>query len=266
MKNCSSIEWNCNDPHIYQTNQRPTEPENLKREQHPVKVQNSPKGRYNPPSEHLYQINPWPTERKDIYRQYTNYSSTSSLESYGNWARKESYCLFNNGRRANFTLQLNLQRAYCVSDILKLRKELNQLFAYLRRTKNFAAYAVLEITRDKYKKKPTDKIHTHFLIETALTVAELKDLFRRACEAAKYTPDDYEISKIENITGMRDGEYKHRICNYITKDGFPKKVIMFKPNLGFRKTRKVGKFWMDKNGKPTNKEKIWAKAQKGKRN
>ncbi|MGL4593958.1 MAG: hypothetical protein ACRCUY_04425 [Thermoguttaceae bacterium] len=75
------------------------------------------------------------------------YSATSSLESYSNWARKESYCLFNNGRMANFTLQLNLLRFYIFPDIPQLRQELTKLFAYLSRKKTIVAYAVLEVTK-----------------------------------------------------------------------------------------------------------------------
>lgn len=216
---------------------------------------------HNPNDHHLYQTNPWPKEpKKVVFAWGANRSWTSSLESYRNAARKASFCLFHNGRRANFTVQLNLQRTYFVQDVPSLRAELTKLFSFLGRKKSIVAFAVLEITRNEFKTVPTDKVHVHFLVDTALTEAELIDLFRRACKAAKFTPDDYRISKVENIAGISDGAYKHRACNYIVKDVRSDKIIMFKRNLGFRKIRTVGKWWTDENGQPTKKEKIWKQA------
>lgn len=216
---------------------------------------------HNPNDNHLYQTNPWPNEPPKPFTWGKNRSWTSSLESYASAAQKESYCLLHNGHRANFTLQLNLLGIYFVHDIEKLRSELKKLFACLSRKKNISAYAALEVTRNKFKTGPTDRIHIHFLIDTKLTEIELIDLFHRACKSAKFTTDDYRISKVDNIAGISDGEYKHRICNYIVKDGFPEKVIMFKTmKPRFNKIRTVGKFWTDKDGKPTQKDKIWMKA------
>lgn len=217
---------------------------------------------HNPSDHHLYQTNPWPKEpKKVIYPWGANRSWTSSLESYRNAARKASFCLFHNGRRANFTVQLNLQRTYFVQDVPTLRAELTKLFSFLGRKKSIVAFAVLEITRNEFKTGPTDKIHVHFLVDTALDESELIDLFRRACKAAKFTPDDYRISKVKNIAGMSDGEYKHRCCNYVTKDLRTDNIVMFKRNLGFRKIRTVGKWWLDKNGNPTNMENTWDQAK-----
>lgn len=165
--------------------------------------------------------------------------------------------MFHNGRRPNFMLQLNLCRIYLVSDIPKLRKELDKLFAYLRRKKKIVAYAVLEVTRNKRKNRPVDQVHLHFLVDTELTEAELRNFFHRACKSAKYTADDYRVSSVKNIAGKPDREYK-RICRYLVKDGYPEKIIMFKPGLGFNKIRTIGKWWTDKDGTPTTKKKIWA--------
>lgn len=198
---------------------------------------------HNPNSDCLYQTNPWPKEPGIKFTWNTNYSWTSSLESYRNAARRESYCLFHNGRRASHTLQLNLLRYYRIQDVTKLRVELSKLFAYLGRKKSLTAFAALEITRDEFKTGPTDRVHLHFLINTALTEDELINLFHRACKAAKYTTEDYRISKVERIVGIPDDEYKYRYCNYIVKDGLPGRVIMFKSKL-FRKIRTVGKWWV----------------------
>ena len=225
-----------------------------------TKKQNKPAGWHNPDDEHLYQTNPWPKDPDWLKEKHINYSATSSLESYPNWARKEAFCLLHNGRRPNFILQLNLQRPYFRADIPNLKKELDSLFAYLRRKKKIVAYAVIETTRNEYKTGPSDKVHIHFLIDTELAEGELKNLFHRACKSAKYTPDDYRISKVKSIAGISDNEYKYRICNYIVKDGFPDKIILFKRGLGFRKIRTIGKFWVDSAGRPTTKEKIWSQA------
>lgn len=209
---------------------------------------------------HLYQKHPRELEPFDPNRKYINRSWTSSIESYGNAARKESYCLYNNGRRANFTLQLNLLRTYLRSDVPKLRKEMDSLFGYLRRKQQIVAYAVFEVTRDEFQVHPVDKVHLHFLIDTELSESELRDLFHRACKSAKYSNDDYRISKVENISDITDQEYK-RLCRYLVKDTAKewrqKNPILFKYRAGFRKLRMIGKFWENSNGAPTTKKEIW---------
>lgn len=206
---------------------------------------------------HLYQKKPRLETPYNPNRPYGVCSWTSSIKSYEKATRKESGCLFKNDRRAKFLLQLNLQRSYFLADFPQLRKGLDRMFAYLRRKKNIVAYAVLEVTRNKRKTRPIDQVHLHFLIDTLLTEDELRDLFHRACKAAKYTPDDYRISRITNIAGKPDFEYK-RICRYLVKDGNPDKIIMFKPGIGLRKIHTIGKWWVDKDGNPTTKKKIWA--------
>lgn len=206
---------------------------------------------------HLFQKKPRLETPYNPNRPYSVCSWTSSLASRAKAARKESCCLFNNGRRAKFILQLNLFRTYLVSDIPQLRKELDRLFAYLRRKKNTVAYVVLEVTRGKQKTKPTDKVHLHFLIDTELTESALRNLFHGACAAAKYMSDDYSISSVKNIAGKPDHEYC-RICRYIVKDGYSDKIVMFKSGLGLRKIRTIGRWWTDKDGTPTKKEEIWA--------
>ena len=201
----------------------------------------------------IYQHAP---RQEETYTEYPVYSWTSSKESYSKTASREAYCLFNNGRKANFTLQLNLYRMYFVQDIEALRKELSILFAYLRRKKKIAAYAVLEVTRDQLG-MPTNKVHFHFLIDTDLSENKLKKLFHRACKSAGYTRNDYRLSKVDDISGKPDDEYRW-LCKYIVKaDRLPKKVILFKKHLRLRKTRTVGDFWLDANGDPTTKKAIW---------
>lgn len=215
---------------------------------------------------HLYQKNPRLKNPDATEQQPERASWTSSIESFRKAARCESFCLFSNGLRANRVLQLNLLRNYFIADIDALCKEQNDLRGFIRRhnkkkeKEKIVAHSVMEVTRNKFKTAPTDQVHFHFLIHTTLSETELIDLFHRACQAAKYASSDYRISKVCNIAGTSDEEYK-RICAYQAKDGYEDRIIMFKPGLGFNKIRKIGDFWVNKNGVPTTKQKIWLQAE-----
>ena len=68
---------------------------------------------------------------------------------------------------------------------------------------------------------------------------------------------------VKNIAGISDAEYKYRYCNYIVKDDpngkYRDKIILFKRNVGFRKVRTVGQWWVNEDGTPTTMGEIWDK-------
>ena len=206
---------------------------------------------------HIYQDRPVQTE---TYRVYGRKMWTTSLQSFQDAARKEFYCLSHNGRcRLKYRVTLNLLRTYLVPDVPKLLAERRKLFAYLGRKKSIVSYAVVEVTRNDFKTVPTDRVHFTFLIDTALTASELKTLFERACKAAGYREGDYRISEVLDLEGMPEEEYEQRVLKYVVKFDckVPGKIILFKPNLGLRKTYTIGSFWTDGAGNRTTKAAIW---------
>lgn len=207
----------------------------------------------------LRQINP---KLLSTYRLHKVISTTDSLESYRNWALRESITLKENHRQANKEIRVGLLRELSVAELKKIRTKCRD---YLRKNK-MPFYATFEFTRKvtgfkkggkKKIKHPTDRMHGHYLLDTDKGKEELEEFFNNVCFSCGLSEGDFDVR-------CREIPNPKRYAFYLTKYKLPHRVILAKKNVGFRKTSCSKDWWIDANGNITSRKEIW-KGYKAKR-
>jgi hypothetical protein len=107
-------------------------------------------------------------------------SKTESLDSYRRDALHEYGKLKVNGTIPNHIVQVNYKVKLSVEEIQKLWRQ------HSRRLRNagIVARVTMEITRDKWRRRPVNKVHYHFVAKDDRSPDELKELFAAVCQCA----------------------------------------------------------------------------------
>lgn len=192
----------------------------------------------------LYQEHP---RQRCTYTVRKSYSKTDSLESYNHAAKKECCLLLDNKRRATHEIELHHLSELSIPSLVSFWKKLKR---YLKRI-GIVAYSIKEITRDNWK-KPTNRMHTHFLIDGQWSKSQLESTFKDCCLASGLTEKEFEIKyrELYNFYGK---------IFYATKFNRPEKVILFAKNTDLQKFETIGDWFLDEDGKPISATAAWAK-------
>ena len=122
--------------------------------------------------ERLYQEHP---RRESKYPGLK--SKNESLESYRRDATREAMVLKLNGTVPDHIIQLNYFVELSV-------KEIQTLWArHSRRLRDngVVAYAAMEITKDKWRQRPINRVHYHIIAKDDRTGDEMEELFEAVC-------------------------------------------------------------------------------------
>lgn len=151
----------------------------------------------------------------------------------------------NNKRRAKHWITLHFLFDTNVNEIKCYWKKIK---SYLKRA-SIVAYRSIEITRDE-NKKPTNRVHFHFLVDSPLSENELKSTFRDCCLCSELNNSSFRIDyrKIFNFLG---------IACYVTKLNRPEKAILFEKHTGIRKFETIGNWYVDEAGDPISRKQAW---------
>lgn len=182
------------------------------------------------------------------------FSWTNSLESYQFSAWKEVCLLLSNTRRANHEIVLGYQIELSPFLIMFVWSELRKILS----KRGIVAYVVIEITRNKYRNRPINRVHYHFLIDSSLKKEELEGIFRTACKRVGFNEKEVTI-KYDSIDDEKT--FRRRVF-YILKYNRPWRVILFQPKkrLGTQ-INKIYQFggWFESEG---GKTKMWKNGHK----
>lgn len=176
-------------------------------------------------------------------------SYTESIESYMRAARIECWIHENNYRFPKHEIVLHMLKKIDVVTIKlnwkKLRKRLNKAGI------EFAA--AIEITRGK-DRKPSNRIHYHFLIDSPMDRDELKQAIKTAC--IKSGIGAYQVDFTLNCPSQADIVWGITKIHYFTKFNKPEKVILFKKGFRIQKFYYSRNWFIEPDGTPTTKTKI----------
>ena len=120
----------------------------------------------------LYQICPQKGDRRSVR------SKTASLKSYQLDAQHEYGKLKVNGTIPNHIIQVNYLTELSKEKIQELWRQHSRR---LRRAGIVARVAV-EITRDKQRQRPVNRVHYHFVAKDDRTADEMEELFETVCQ------------------------------------------------------------------------------------
>ena len=106
----------------------------------------------------------------------------------------------------------------------------------------------LEITKNKRRTRPTNRVHHHLAVQDTRTPAELRAIVRGVC-LCEMPKRSFRVTCKPIIDWADKGVWyfvKYRmLSNYL-----------FQPNLPLQKFYFVGKWWTNKDGTPTTREAI----------
>jgi hypothetical protein len=194
----------------------------------------------------LFQDNP---RYKSTYTLHTNRSTTDSIESYQNAARKERTILRWNGRVPTKELVLHFLVELWADDIRRLQR---RIFRYLKEH-GFEGVANIELTRGAYG-KPNNTVHFHLLTDDKRREWELRQLLETACERQSIVKG---IDFCVTCRALWDG---YRYFDYFTKcdKKYSDRVILFQRGLlesgrTIQKFYTIGAWYQEDRGKV----KIW---------
>lgn len=192
-------------------------------------------------------------------RPFYHKGKTDSKESYSNDVKKTRFAIANNGNKIKHEIKVNLLKIFSIQ---YLREQWEIIRRFLLK-EGIIAYGTREITCDpvydpktkEWIKKPSNRFHYHFIVVNQIPKQQLLTIFRTAfSKAGLIENDDFMIThkKITDIT---------KVSFYFTKYQVWDKIILFRPKLGFQKFVKVGKFFVDKNGKETTVDELFEPAK-----
>ena len=192
----------------------------------------------NPKKPKLYQEHP---RRKSQFRRYK--SKTESRESFRLDALDEYGKLKANGTIPNHIVQVNYQVELTVKEIQALWKQ----HARRLRSAGIVARAAIEVTKDKWRQRPTNKVHYHFVVKDDRPRDELKELFEAVCRC-EMEESTFKVNVFP--FDEKKGGWKGYIAYFVKlkdKDG---ENILFEKGLRLRKYYTIGKWWTHKDGTP----------------
>lgn len=195
----------------------------------------------------LYQERPY---RMSTYRLHKSYSTTDSLESYNNAARREVCILLRNRRKAKHEIVIHHLTELPLKQVHETWRKIK---GYLKKS-GIVAWTVTEITRDN-RSKPTNRIHRHLLIDGKWSDKTLRRLFKDSCLCSGLEKKDFRIDyrTIPN--------FKKKVF-YATKCNRPNEVILFTKHTGIRKFEAIGPWFLDESGNPISRTESWENVKK----
>ena len=197
--------------------------------------------------EELYQANP---RRHDRSERYKPKSFTESHESYQRAARKETWIHQNNHRTPNHEIVLHYLTEISVKELRERWKKIQRVLSRL----GIEFLASLELTLGK-NKKPNNTVHYHFLVDHPMSRDELKDMFKCICLCLGLGEKDFSL----NFPNKGIYDFGKRKIKYFVKDGHHDKVVLFTTGLRLQKFYHSKNWFLDENGNPTTKAKIYAR-------
>jgi len=212
----------------------------------------SPENSNNRKLRRLFQPSP---RRKSQYPRVK--SKTESLESYRLDALHEYGKLKVNGTIPNHIVQVNYKTEMSVEEIRELwRKHSNRL-----RRAGVVARVAMEITRNKWRQRPVNKVHYHFVAKDDRTPDEIEELFKAVLRMEM----DQSTFKIHVFPFNEKHGWKGYIAYFVkfrNKDG--KDPILFTKGLRMRKyfTINESKWWTHPDGTPRTMQSIKKQMQR----
>jgi len=198
----------------------------------------------------LYQEHP---RQKSKYPGYK--SKTESLESFRLDAISEWGSLHVNGTIPNHIVQLNYLSELSVEEIQALwKKHSRRLYRA-----GIVARVAIEITKGRWKQRPANKVHYHFVVKDhTRTRDELKELFIAVCMCEmKKSAFVVNVFPFDEDKGGWEG-----YMAYFVKLKGKDENILFEEKLGLRKYFTIGKWWTDEDGTPISVKDIKKKKQR----
>ena len=203
----------------------------------------------------LYQ---YPPRRRNTYSAIPwKRSWTFSRTTYQNAAKREYELLLANYRQANHLVTIKYFREFTNLQIIALWSELKTLLTQ----QGIIAYVVIEITTrrhiypdGRYRDYPIRRVHYHILVDSNLSECRLREIFNCACLDAGLVKDAFEV----HYAIIPDRETFEHKARYILKyKTFKKQAILFKPHTGINKICSINTWFINSDGTPANKEKMW---------
>ena len=189
-------------------------------------------------TERLYQISP------DIGYESDPPSYTFSRASYDKATRHEAMILLLNGSVPDYNIRLNYLVEMSAKEIAALwRKHSRRL-----ERAGIIARVAIEITKNKRRTRPVNRVHYHLAVQDTRPPAELRAIVRGVCLC--------EMSKRSfMVTSKPITDWENRDVWYFVK--YMKwSNYLFRPNLPLQKFYTVGKWWTDKDGTSRTRESI----------
>ena len=172
----------------------------------------------------LYQKYP-----KQKSRHPRSKSKTESIESFLRAAAHEAGRLLVNGTEPNHIVQLNYKTELSVKEI----KELWRQHSRRLRNNGIVAHATIEITKDKWGQRATNKVHYHCVLKDDRTRDELEELFEGLCRLSMKQSDfNVGVRPFDETQGGWKGYIVYHV-KYRNKKG--KKNYLFKRGFRLRK-------------------------------
>ena len=170
-------------------------------------------------------------------------SFTLSRASYDKAAKSEAVALLLNGRVPNYVITLKYQVEMSAKQI----RELWSLHSRRLRLAGIIGRVALEITKDKRRQRPVNRVHYHIVVQDTRTPAELRALFREVCRCAM-PMNSFSVTCLPIDNWFRSVWY---FVKYKRLDNYP-----FRANLGLQKFYTIGKWWVDQDGTPRTRASI----------
>ena len=171
-------------------------------------------------------------------------SFTFTRESYDKAARHEAIVLLLNGRVPDYNVRLNYRVEMPAKEIAALwRKHSRRL-----ERAGIVARVAIEITKNKRRTRPVNRVHYHLAVQDTRTPAELRAIVRNVCRC-EMPPKSFRVT-CKAIT-----DWKNRDVWYFVKYRVWSNYL-FKPNLPLQKFYFIGDWWTHKDGTLGTRESI----------
>ena len=160
--------------------------------------------------------------------KYPSRSKTASLQSYRLDALHEYGKLRTNGTIPNHIIQLNYLTELPKRDIQALwRKHARRL-----NRAGIVARVAIEITTDKRRQRPVNRVHYHFVAKDDRTPEEMQELFEAVC-GLEMPPSDFKVHVFPFIEEL--GGWKGYISYFVKLRNKKGKVNILFRKRGLRK-------------------------------
>lgn len=188
------------------------------------------------------------------------HSKTESLESYRRAAEHERNILELNGTIPNHIVHLNYKAEFSVEEIKALWRSHSRRL----RDNGVIARVAIEITKDKRRRHPENRVHYHIAVKDDRTRDELKELFVAVCQC-EMSPSDFKVHvfPFEEIKGGWKGYIAYFVKLARRDEGNVN--YLFKSNLRLWKYYTIGQWWTYPDGRPRLRGSIEEEASRLKR-